>query len=217
MKEAAEVFGKENHLRVIVVAGPAPKWLPDAKQNADLIYSGSEDMMSDLQTALEGTLDPATIVPLYLRKAAILVRPGNPTHISGLQDLMRPGHHILVVNGAGQKGLWEDVVARQGDIASVAQFRSNVAVVANNSADAKTDWVNDKSLDAWLIWTIWQVANPSLAQVVPIDDGHQIYRDCGIGLTNQGKSHPEAAEFIRFLQSPQGAKIFQKWGWSTTR
>jgi accessory colonization factor AcfC len=86
--------------------------------------------------------------------------------------------------------------------------------VSSNSGDARTDWINDKSLDAWLIWNIWQVSNPPLAEIVSVDKAHQIYRDCGIGLTTQGKSRPEAREFIRFLQSPQGAQIFQKWGWS---
>jgi accessory colonization factor AcfC len=200
-----DAFGKEKHIRIVVTGGTEPKWLHDAQQNADLIFSGSEEMMSDFQVAMKGALDPATITPLYMREAAILVRPGNPTHVKGLQDLMKPGHHILVVNGAGQKGLWEDVAGRQGDIASVAKFRANIAVVAPNSGDARNDWINNKSLDAWLIWNIWQVSNPSLAEIVSIDKAHQIYRDCGIGLTTQGKSRPEALEFIRFLQSPQGA------------
>jgi accessory colonization factor AcfC len=90
-------------------------------------------MISDFQVTLQGSLDPSTIVPLYLRKAAILVRPGNPSHIRGLEDLLQTGHRILVVNGAGQKGLWEDVVGRRGDIASVTQFRANIATVALNS------------------------------------------------------------------------------------
>jgi accessory colonization factor AcfC len=214
MKEAADIFSKENHVQVVVTGGPLPKWLHDAQQNADLIFSGSEEMMSDFQVAFEGSIDPATIVPLYMRKAAILVRPGNPSHIKGLEDLMKPGHRILVVNGAGQKGLWEDVAGRRGDIASVTRFRANIATVAPNSGEARTDWINDKSLDAWLIWNIWQISNPSLAEIVPVDEAHQIYRDCGIGLTTHGRSRSEAREFIRFLQSPEGARIFQKWGWS---
>jgi accessory colonization factor AcfC len=214
MKAAAETFSKEKQVQVVVTGGPLPNWAHDAQQNADLIFSGSEEMMSDFQVALQGTLDPTTIVPLYMRKAAILVRPGNPTHIHGLEDLLQPGHHILVVNGAGQKGLWEDVVGRRGDITAVTEFRSNITTVALSSADARTDWIQDKSLDAWLIWNIWQVSNPSLAEIVPVDEAHQIYRDCGIGLTTQGRSRPEAREFIRFLQSQKGTQIFQRWGWS---
>jgi accessory colonization factor AcfC len=217
MKEAAAKFGREHHLQVAVTGGPTSKWLPGAKQNADLIYSGSEDMMAGYVTSLQGVLDPSTIVPLYLRESAILVRPGNPGHISGLDDLLKPGHHILVVNGAGQSGLWEDVAGREGDIGSVSKFRANIAVFAPNSGVARTDWIHDKTLDAWLIWNIWQKSNPSLAEVIRIDDRHRIYRDYGIGLTFRGESSADARTFIQFLQSPEGAQILEKWGWNSHR
>jgi hypothetical protein len=114
MKDAATTVGRKYRIQVNVIGGPPPSWLPKAMQDADLIFSGSEDMMSNLEMAMRGALDPSTIRPLYLRKAAILVRPGNPDHIKGLNDLLQPGHHILVVNGAGQQGLWEDIAARHG-------------------------------------------------------------------------------------------------------
>lgn len=41
MKEAAAEFSGEQHILVVVTGGPEPKWLPEAQQNADLIYSGS--------------------------------------------------------------------------------------------------------------------------------------------------------------------------------
>jgi accessory colonization factor AcfC len=217
MKEAAATFGREHHLQVVVTGGPTSQWLPGAKQDGDLIYSGSEDMMSDFVTSLQGVLDSSTIVPLYLRESAILVRPGNPGHISGLEDLLKPGRHILVVNGAGQRGLWEDVAGREGDMASVSKFRANIAVFAPNSGVARTDWIHDQTLDAWLIWNIWQISNPSLAEVVRIDERHRIYRDCGIGLTVRGASSADARAFIQFLQSPEGAKIFENWGWNSHR
>jgi accessory colonization factor AcfC len=116
MKDAAATFGKKYRTQVNVVGGPAPNWLPKAKQDADIIFSGSEDMMSNLEVAMQGAVDPSTILPLYVRKAAILVRPGNPGHIKGLDDLLKPGHHILVVNGAGQQGLWK--TSRHATVAS---------------------------------------------------------------------------------------------------
>lgn len=118
-----------------------------------------------------------------------------------------------MVNGAGQSGLWEDIAGRLGDIASVRQLRANISVVASNSGEARAYWINNKELDAWLVWNIWQVSNPTLADAVQIDEPHQIYRDCGIGLTVHGKTHPAAREFIDFLLSPAGARIFRKWGW----
>ena len=52
IKEAAEAFGKEKHIRIVVTGGPEPKWLHDAQQNADLIFSGLEDVMSDFLVAM---------------------------------------------------------------------------------------------------------------------------------------------------------------------
>lgn len=214
MKEAAEVFGKANGVEVSVVGGPTPSWLDKAKADGDVIFSGSETMMSDFEAALPEELLPATIEPLYLRPSAILVRPGNPGKIDGIADLLKPGHRILVVNGAGQNGLWEDVAGRLGSISAVKAFRANIARVAKNSAEAKQAWAQDKTLDAWLIWTIWQKANPSLADSVAIEPQYRIYRDTGVGLTKRGSANADASAFKAFLSSPDGRRIFERWGWT---
>lgn len=120
---------------------------------------------------------------------------------------------MLVVNGAGQNGMLEDVAGRLGDIASVRAFRSNVATYAASSALARKAWTEDKSLDAWLIWSIWQVSNPTLADQVAIEPEYRLYRDTGVALTQQGAA--KAEEFAASLASADGAKIFAKWGWIT--
>jgi accessory colonization factor AcfC len=217
MREAAAAFSKASGVAVDVTAGPTPQWLPQAKQDADLIFSGSEVMMSDFIAAMPDQIDPATVTPLYLRPSAILVRPGNPQHITGIGGLLKPGHRVLVVNGAGQQGLWEDVAGRLGDLASVKAFRANIAVVAKNSAEAKRAWTEDKSLDAWLIWGIWQVANPRLADQVAVEPEYRLYRDTGVALTRRGEERPEAKRFTAFLASPEGARIFARWGWMSPK
>ncbi len=215
MKEAAQVFGKAHGIDVQVTAGPTGQWLAQAKGDADVVFSGSEAMMSDFVTAFGGQIEPASVRPLYVRPSAILVRPGNPSHISGLADLMRSGHKILVVNGSGQGGLWEDVVGRTGDIAAIAAFRGNIGNFAATSADAKQVWAADKTFDAWIIWNIWQVANPAIADMVPIEPEYRIYRDTGVVLTQRAAARPEAKAFADYLASGEGARIFAKWGWST--
>ena len=213
MKEAAAAFGKKAGVSVEVTAGPTPAWIDKAKQNADVIYSGSETMMTDFTVAMEGRIVAETITPLYLRPLAILVRPGNPKRITGFKDLLIPGTKILVVNGAGQNGAWEDMAGRKGSIDTVRKFRSNIVSYANNSAEARTTWTSKPDIDVWLIWNIWQVANPKLADVVPIEPDYAIYRDTGVGLTTQGAAKPGAKEFVKFLQSEEGSRIFKKWGW----
>ncbi len=66
-----------------------------------------------------------------------------------------------------------------------------------------------------LIWNIWQVANPELAQVVKMGEPFRIYRDTGVVLTHKGSAMPLAKEFVEFLLSSAGRKIFAKSGWVT--
>jgi accessory colonization factor AcfC len=213
MQEAAAAYGAKARVHVEVTGGPADQWLARAKQDADLVFSGSEHMMSDFIRLMDDRIVESTVEPMYLREAAILVRKGNPKGIRGFEDLLQRGVNILVVNGAGQTGLWEDMAGRSGDIATVRAFRRNIRHVAGNSGEAKERWTTDGTLDAWLIWTIWQVANPELADQVAPGPEWSIFRDSGIALTRRGLEREHARGFREFLLSPEGAAIFRKWGW----
>lgn len=215
MKEAAAAFEKKTGTHVDITAGPTPAWIDHARADADLIYSGSETMMSDFVVAMGDQLTADAPTPLYLRPMAILVRPGNPRHIHGLMDVLKPGVKILVVNGAGQNGVWEDVAGRLGDISTVASLRRNIVSYAGNSAIAHQTWMSQPNIDVWLIWNIWQVSNPSLAETVQIEPQYAVYRDAGIAVTKRGANNPVAQQFVEFLKSPDGAKIFARWGWMT--
>jgi accessory colonization factor AcfC len=213
MKEAAEVFSKARGVKVEVAAGPTDTWIGKARQDADVIFSGAEYMMTDFVKAMDGRIDEGTIVSLYLRPSAILVRPGNPKKIQDLPDLARPDVKVLVVQGAGQTGMWEDMAGKQGDIRLVSLLRRNIVLHAPNSGAAKQAWIDRKEIDAWIIYNIWQVANPTLADLVPVSKDHVVYRSCGAALTQKGKERRPAKEFVAFLQSKEGAAIFRKWGW----
>ncbi len=213
MKEAAEVFSKAHGLKIDVTAGPTPGWISKAREDADVIFSGAEYMMTDFVNAMEGRIDEATIDSLYLRPSAILVRPGNPKRFRDLPDVAKPGVKVLVVQGAGQTGMWEDMAGKQGEIELVRALRKNIVLHAPNSAAAKEAWVARPEIDAWIIYNIWQVANPKLADIVPVSKTYVIYRSSSVALTEKGVARPMAREFVAFLRSKEGAAIFRKWGW----
>ncbi len=144
------------------------------------------------------------------------MRAGNLKGIQGLRDLLVSGVKVLTGAGAGQSGSWEDVAGRTGDIAIVRAFRKNMVFPeAVNSGAAKRQWTQQKDIDAWLIWNIWQVANPQLAQVLPMEEAFRIYRETAVVLTHKGSSQPQAKAFADYLQAAAGRKIFAKWGWDT--
>lgn len=207
MREAAAEFSRIANVKVGVVAGPTSKWLAQAKVDADLEYSGAEFMMTDLIAAMKGAIDETTVMPLYLRPAAILVRPGNPKRICDVPDLLKPGTNVLVVQGAGQTGLWEDMAGKPGDIRTVRALRNNIRAVMPNSADAKKRWEEDASLHVWLTWNTWQRANPTTADLVPVSQRYVIYRDCGVAVTKSGRAKQGAQQFIEFLLSPEGQRF----------
>lgn len=216
MRDAAKAFGEKKGIKVEINAGPAPKWKDQALKDADMIFSGSEFMMTDfVQKTLPKLIDTSTIRTLYLRPSAILVRPGNPKNIKGVKDLTKSGIKILVVQGAGQLGMWEDVAGRTGDVKLVDGVRKNIAFFAANSAEAKKLWGGDPSLvDAWMIWNIWQKENPTAADLVATEPENTIYRSCGIAVTNRSPHKALVKEFADFLTSDSGKAIFAKWGWT---
>jgi accessory colonization factor AcfC len=213
MKEAASAFSRAHGVKVDVTAGPTPGWIAKAREDADVIFSGSEYMMTDFVNAMEGRIDEGTIQSLYLRPSAILVRPGNPKGIRDLPDLAKPGVKVLVVQGAGQTGMWEDMAGKQGDIALVRTLRKNIALHAPNTGAAKDAWIAHPELDAWIVYNIWQVANPKLADLVPVSERFAVYRSSGVALTKKGAARPAARELVAMLESKEGEAIFRKWGW----
>lgn len=213
MKEVAKAYEKKTGTKVVVTAGPATGWMAKAKANGDILFSGSENMMTEFQRKLGPLVASDTIEPLYIRPSTILVRPGNPRAIEGIRDLAKPGFKIMVVGGAGQVGMWEDVAARTGDRNLLAGFRRNIAVNAQTSGDALKRWKSDSSIDAWLIWNHWQISNAEVADAVPVEEELRIWRPMDAGLMTRAKSDREARSFLEYLTSPEGRAVFEKYGW----
>src|SRR3546814_11644628 len=78
MKEAAAAFKARTGVNVVVMAGPTPQWIDAARGNADVMFSGAENMMPDFAKAMNGAYDQQTIEPLSLRASLIPSRPRNP-------------------------------------------------------------------------------------------------------------------------------------------
>lgn len=211
MKACASVYEKEKGVKVNINAGPLEKWNEQAG-TADLFYSGSENMMDSFSEKLTN-LDASTIQTHYLRPSAILVRPKNPKKIKGIKDLVKQPLKIIVVNGAGQVGMWEDIVGGLKSAEALNKFRGNIVFAAKNTGEAEKKWNEDTTIDAWLVFNIWGTRNPESAQIIPTEKNLTIYRSMGTALSNTSKQKDQAVEFVNFVKSKTCRKLFEKEGW----
>lgn len=211
--EAGAAFERQTGVGVEVISGPPAEWLERAAGDANIIYSSAEFMMTNFLGLAGLKLDPATVTPLYVRPSAILVRPGNPRNIRDFPDLLPSGIRVMVVNGSGQTGLWEDMAGRARDPTIVKRLRANIAVYAESSTEACNLWKHRADIDAWITWNIWHVPMRSEAAIVQVSPEYRIYRECSAALTARGLAKKQAREFMDFLLSVKGREIFISWSW----
>lgn len=207
---SAAAFTAKTGIPVKVIAGPEPKWIASAQQDADIIFEGAEYMLTLFEQQHPGTTDPSTKTELYKRAAAILVRPGNPKHIKGLADLTKPGIKVLDVNGAGQLGLWEDLAGRENLIPGI---QKNIGGSFANTALGIDVWKKDRSYDAWITYASWHENLRDATDIVRLPANQVLYRGTPAVVTANSSHRKQAIEFIFFMQGDQGHQIFRKWGW----
>lgn len=213
MTDCAETFNARYGANVIVTAGPTSGWQDAAKNDADIFYSGSENMMTDFVNQFGAQIDQATIDPLYVRVATILVHPGNPLKIKRFANLTRPGVRVMIVQGSGQTGLWEDIAGRFGDVSIIRALRRNIVAFEPDTATAHQVWNAPGAPDAWIALYSEHGANPTESDAIRLEPGLEIVRDAGVALTIAGGANPVAMRFYQFVHSPEGSAIFKRWGW----
>ena len=213
MTECANTFSALSSANVVVTSGPTSQWMQAALDDADLFYSGSENMMTDFTSVFSEQIDQATIDPIYVRTAIIMVHPGDPKHIKDFDDLLRPDVTVMIVQGSGQTGLWEDIAGRTGDVAVIRALRRNIVAFEPDTTTAHGVWNGMNPPDAWIALASEHGAHPNESEAIKLQQNLLIIRDAGIALTKAGESKQLAKMFYNFVRSPAGAAIFKRWGW----
>jgi len=210
VRGCAERFARARGVKVTVDGGPEERWWGRAEKDADVVFSGAEYMLSDLERRRPGFLDPSTRRSLWVRPAAILVRKGNPRRIAGIADLARPGVRLLDVNGAGQVGLWEDLAGRMG---LIPEIQRNIAVSTANTAEAIAAWRNQPELDAWITFASWQDRMRDEADLVALPDAERLYRGTPVAVTRRSSQRELALAFVEYLGGEECHAVFRQAGW----
>lgn len=214
INDAANAFAARFDVDVQVRSGPIDTWVDQAPKDADLVYSSAAFMMSRFLRTDELRLDPDSVTTLYIRPSVILVRPDNPKNVHDFPDLFKPGMRVMVVEGSGQTGLWEDMAGKFGSVQTLRTLRKNIVYFAPTSDDAMKMWKERDDIDAWITWNIWYMPLRDRAKLIVVSSEYRIFRQCSVAVTERGKAKPLASLFVEFLLSPEGSEIFASWGWA---
>ena len=120
--------------------------------------------------------------------------------------------NVIVVDGAGQISLWEDMVGKTKDIPLINKVRKNIKYFAPNSALAVKRWEEDESVDAVIIWKPWEKRFKN-SNFVELDDENKIFRPALVALTEQGNKNPEAKRMYNEILSSKYDDVWKKYGW----
>ena len=213
-KKVAAVFHQETGIDVEITGGPEPTWTKKAQADADILWgTAEEDITALLETYKDFTWDNVT--PIYIRRAVIVVKKGNPKHIRSFEDLLQDGMKVVVTDGAGVAntsgtGVWEDVAGRTGRLSDIVRLRKNIVGFGMGSGPSYKMFV-DKDADAWITWPDWAITHSDKADFVELSGPRKIWRD--ISVTLAPDADPQARQFIDFLTSARGAAIMKTEGW----
>ena len=210
MQECAALFSQMKGVTVNVIAGPEPRWIDKALQDADLVFGGGEYMLTDFALKHPGLLDNDSRTSLYIRASGVLVRKGKTKKIQSLKDLAKDGINILDVNGAGQVGLWEDLAGVRGLLPAI---QNNITVSVTDSAEAIELWKSQSIFDAWITYESWYCRLKDVTDLVKLSESEKLYRGTPIAVTSISSNRILALEFIEYLKSEPAHAVFQKWGW----
>ncbi len=213
--KAAKAFEEKTGNKVEVTFGPESRWTREAQEKADLIFGSSEQSMTAFLETY-GFMDSKDVDPLYIRRAVIVIQKGNPKNILGFNDLLNPCIKVVVTEGKGVyntsgTGVWEDIAGRLGSLEDVKRLRANILSFEKGSG-ASFKAFKTLGADAWLTWIHWPIDHPDVADYVELEDERRIYRVTNVVVSPE--ADPATKEFVNFVKSDIGAKLFASEGWT---
>lgn len=215
MEEAAEVFEEKTGIKVDLHFSGSGTMLSQMKisRRGDLYIPGTPDYM--VRAERDGVVDSKTIKIISYLVMAIDVQHGNPKDIRTLSDLARLGIRVGIGNPETVcVGLYAvEVLERNG---LLNQVQRNIVTHAP-SCSATASLLVMKKVDAIIGWRVFSRWNPDKIDAVllkPNEVPRLAYIPAAISTYSQNKE--EAQRLIDFLTSPEGQKIFAKWGYIAT-
>ena len=193
-------------------------------------YAGSEVLLSKIKLVRRGDLympgdkhyiEQAAQADMILFKKSvcywvptILVQEGNPKEIHGLGDLLKPGIKLgLGDSDACAIGRISKQILEKNDIAW-EDLQKNL-VFQSLTVNELGMQIQAKAIDAVIVWDAMARYYSDHGDEIPIPVEKNVISTVDIGVLKFSKHQEIAREFVEFITSEAGKKIFQKHNYST--
>ncbi|OGO20639.1 MAG: molybdate ABC transporter substrate-binding protein [Chloroflexi bacterium RBG_16_50_11] len=214
MEEAAAAFEKETGIKVYLNFGGSGAMLSqiELSRTGDLYIPGSPDYMVKAEN--KGVIDNASVKKIAYLIPVIAVQHGNPKNIRSLADLAQPGIEVGIANPqAVCVGLYAVEILNYNNL--LAEVSKNIVVNAE-SCEKTVTLLSLQAVDAVIGWDVFHAWDPENIDVIYLLP-EQLPRLAYIpgAITKLSTDKKSAQQFLDFLVSEKGQRIFQKWGYIT--
>jgi molybdate transport system substrate-binding protein len=180
-----------------------------------------------VEKQIDRKLLAAPAVPYVTNTLTIMVAKDNPTHISGLADLGKPGAHLAMPNPEFE-GIARQIKASLAHAGGDALVQSVYTDKVKDGSTRLTHihhrqtplWIMQGKAQAGVTWQSEamfqeQAGHPlSHVDIPAADNTTAIYA----GAVTAHAPHPQAARrWLEFIRSPEGLSIFERYGFKAYR
>lgn len=212
IKKCTKVFSERCGTAFEFTVGKAEKLISEISElkQGDILTCGAEYILDEAQE--RGLILRNTRRSVGCRRSAILVPTSNPKKIKSISDLTNEGVKVGISIGGCLVGVWDEIASKAG---LTDQVRKNITEFADGCGDIMA-LVNQKKVDAVFGWEAFQKLWTKTIEVVELPRELQVYRSTGIAVIEFSKNKKTATEFIDFVTSENGKKIYAEYGWIHT-
>jgi molybdate transport system substrate-binding protein len=212
-EEAAKAFEAKTGVRVDVIFGGSGYVLSQMMlgKKGDLYFPGSSDYMEVAKK--KDVVFPETEKKIVYLVPAINVQKGNPKNVKTLKDLTRPGLKVAIANPEGVcVGLYAvEIVESFLTPEEKEAFRKNL-INYTESCEKTATAISLKAADAVIGWRVFHYWDPERIETIPLDKSQVIRIGyIPIAVARFTSNRPLAQNFIDFLLSEDGTRIFKKY------
>jgi molybdate transport system substrate-binding protein len=207
--EIVEIYNKKTGNTINVIYGGSGTLLAQIKntKKGDIFMPGGIDHYKIAEE--EGFIEKG--IEFVYHEPVIVVKKGNPKNIKGLLDLKVPGLKLALGDETSLAvgPITKKMLEKAGIYTEVTK---NVVVREGTVSKLVLD-VDTTDIDASIVWKTAESQFGKNVEAIPIEKDYLLVEKVPIGILRFTENRGKAEQFMNFILSDEGMKIFKKYGY----